>query len=547
MTLAGLRTALATRLEPMSGWQAWKTNRLPRPPRAPHHFAGPLLQQPGHACIEIDLRVDLTWPETRAYRYSKLYWSRDPRASFTEAQVMCFRIRENGVRHRLRVEIPPEARGAGFMVLRFDPFFAADGCCEVFGMRLVRADDGDATLTEGARLDALKETTRRAVAESEAGQREHLPHYPESLQLELQPGCNLTCGHCSSHGTDPVHDRHNRMGAITPERLEALAAEVFPHLTLVNLVGRGEPLMISDALWNSFIGGLARHRVLFTAVTNGYFIKRRITREVLPHLDTLTVSIDGFDPATFAANRGGASFEKVIDGVRHFHELRKSMNLARRPKLCISWTLKKNNIREFPEFVRFMAQFEPDRYYVRHLFLFHPKDAQDSLLDVPELANEHLAKAYALMAEQGVETDCPPLFDLAVETFPAPEGEKAHAAPPAAPAPAQDRNCTYIHRSGSILANGEVVTCGVQYVATAGHLDGKVSFGDLWNGEVMRGVRRDINTPREWDQCRNCWIRQSRFHEQREERARGVRYKLDNLTRFSKKAWDFRDREDMTR
>lgn len=551
MNLRSLKGRAVSLLAQVSGVRAYFEQRRPRDHGAVNHFAGPFLVGYGHAFIEFDLEIDVSWEESRAYRYSKIYYSRNLAGPFTESQVMCFRIGTNRKRHRLRVALPEAARGVGFLVLRFDPFPYASGRAQIYELRPVRENDSDTELNEAARLGALKECTRRAVETSERSQVEIAGHYPESISLEIQPGCNLVCGHCSSHGTTQVHDRHNRMGSITSERLEALAKEVFPHLTLINIVGRGEPLMVSDKLWGEFTTWLTRYRVLFTAVTNGYFIERRITPEVLPFLDTLTVSIDGFSPEIFATNRGQASFEKVMKGVRHFHELRKVLCLPRRPKLCISWTLKKNNIREFPEFVRYIAQYEPDRFYVRHLLLFHEKDAGESLLDVPDLANRYLAEAYELMAQQGIETDCPPLFESPVDSF-APPGTATIDAQDGAPTeaagiPKQDLACIYIHRSGVLLAGGEMLTCGVQYAAKVGDFGNGTTFQELWNGEVMRNVRRDINTQREWDQCLNCWFRQSRYHEQRSQREQVAAYPLKRMTRFSKSAWDFRGYEDMTR
>jgi MoaA/NifB/PqqE/SkfB family radical SAM enzyme len=547
----GLRAMLAEARA--NQWSAWRQTRAGAGGEgAESHFAGPLLVLPGHGFVDIDLEIDVSWQGSRAYRYSKLYFSRSPAHEFAESRVVCFRIGENRRRHRVRIELPGAARGAGLLFLRLDPFPYARGTARVHGFWLVAARDRDAKLSRAARLDALKERTRAAVEKSEREQVQVADHYPESLGLELQPGCNLVCGHCSSHGTEALHARHNRMGAIEGARLAQLADEVFPHLTMVNVVGRGEPLMVSDALWAEFAGHLARNRVMLSVVTNGYFIERRITPELLPWIDTLTVSIDGLAPETFAENRGGASFDKVIAGVRHFHELRKAAGLPRRPKLCISWTLKKNNIREFPDFVRFMAQFEPDRFYARHLLLFHDKDAGESLLDSPDLANRYLSQAYELMAEHGIETDCPPLFE-SVDAFPRP-GDTPKESPAAtgdmppelADVPRQDLACVYIHRTGILLAGGEMSTCGVQYAAKVGDF-GDASFMDLWNGEVMRNVRRDINTPAEWDQCRDCWFRQSRFHEQRSQRAQVAAYPLKRMTRFSRKAWDFRGYEEMTK
>jgi MoaA/NifB/PqqE/SkfB family radical SAM enzyme len=556
------------------------------------HFAGPFDVR-DHAFVEFEVEVDVSWEDSRNYRYSKLYFSRYPEYIFSEAQVVCFRIRENRKRHRIRIELPEEAREPGLIMFRLDPFPYAEGQARLYTCRLVHGDDTETALSEGARLDALKEYTRKQVERSERLQLEVAPHAPESLGIEIQPGCNLVCGHCSSHGTSAVHSHHNRLGAMEGARLQALADEVFPHLTMVNIVGRGEPLMVSDKLWSQLIGEAKRNRVMLSFVTNGYFIERRIRPEVLPLIDTLTVSIDGLSPETFATNRGGANFEKVIAGVRHFHNLRKAALLPRRPKLCISWTLKKNNIAELPDFVRFMAQFEPDRYYMRHLLLFHEKDAGESLLDIPELANEYLAEAYDLFARMGIETDCPPIFetvtDSAVpaqtdvnvpaaialqETLTGPDvSAEANGRAPAVAGPEgtaigsvgpvqvgdegrsvtvlqeedQDFICTYLHRTGILLAGGEMSTCGVQYAAAVGKFGSGTSFASLWNGEIMRNVRRDMNTPNEWDQCRNCWFRQSHYHAQRTARANVSAYPMRRITKFSRKAWDFLGYEDMTK
>jgi MoaA/NifB/PqqE/SkfB family radical SAM enzyme len=361
------------------------------------------------------------------------------------------------------------------------------------------------------------------------------------MSLELQPGCNLQCGHCATHGTPQAHKHNNRLGAIDAAKLEALASEVFPHMTLLHLVGRGEPLMVSDKLWSQLVNEVIRNRLLLTIVTNGHFVERRITPDVMPSIDTLTVSIDGFSPDVFASNRGGASFERVIQGVRYYHELRKSISLPRRPKLCISWTLKRNNIEELPDFIRYIAQFEPDRFYMRHLLVCHDKDESESLLNYPDLSNRYLSEAYDLFVKMGIETDCPPLMS----------STSAGKIKPAASVAEDDlevqqsilqrgESCHYIHRTASLNASGRMTTCGIYHAKLVGTFNEESSFSSLWNGEVMRCVRRDINTPNEWDQCAKCWFRQSRYRSQRAERAKVSSFSLKNEAKFTKGAWDYR-------
>lgn len=527
-------------------WAQVRTGGVPirGVPGRDHFFIGPLRVRPDHVFVDVELDLNLTWEQTRRYDGSKLYWRTDPALPFGESECICFWIPRNGERQRVRLLLPESARAAGWIKLRFDPVPLVGGVAEVHRCRLASANDGDEASSTAAALDALKRQTRAAVAESEATGRTFVPHYPESLSFELQPGCNLTCPHCSAHGSPPLHQHHNSLGEMDSALLAKMAHEVFPYLSSVCVVGRGEPLLASDKLWGELLGYLRRYRVLITIMTNGCFVERRITEEVLPLIDTLVVSIDGLTPATFAKNRRGASFEQVLAGVRRFHALRERLCLPRRPKLCISWTLKKNNIAEFPDFVRFIAALEPDRFGVRHLLLFHENQREESLLDMPETANRHLREAYELLAEHGIETDCPPLFEVGPAAPGASDSADGQAAATCAAADggAHDRACIYIHRTGCFAAGGEMSTCGGPHVAHVGDLAAAPDFWSLWNGPTMQAVRRDLNTLNEWPQCRDCWYRQSRYHAQRQARAAGHAYSLSQGASFSREAWDFRGR-----
>jgi MoaA/NifB/PqqE/SkfB family radical SAM enzyme len=255
----------------------------------------------------------------------------------------------------------------------------------------------------------LKQETRAGVEQSEATGRYRLPHMPESISLELTAGCNLTCSHCSSHGLAKEHARNNRRKPFDLAMLDRLAADAFPALTLLNLVGRGEPMMVGLPLWGKLIGHLDRYDVLMTCVTNGTFLRRRIDERTLPVIDTLTVSIDGTSPEVFAANRGNASLDEWKRNVGYFNELRHASKLARKPRLGLSWTLKRNNIAQFPDFVRLAMDLGADLLYVRHLFVFHAKDQDQSLVSEPDLANRFLKEGYDLLQGRSIKLDAAPL------------------------------------------------------------------------------------------------------------------------------------------
>ena len=509
---------------------------------------------PGQQLLELVIKVELPWAESRDYEYSKLYYRRPEDKHFSESDVICFRIRYSGRRERIRICLSEQIQQWPNVIFRVDALPYAQGRFNLYYLGLVdpaQDNEEEAQLTRSANLSAQKEWVRKQVELSETQLRNFVPHYPESIGLELTPNCNFTCGHCSSHGTAELHRAHNKMSAMSREMLTDLATEVFPHLTVINIVGRGETTMASNALWSDFVEHVRKYQVFISLVTNAYDLKRKITIDLIAHIDTLTISIDGITEHTFAANRGGASLAHTMSEIAYFNDLRRNAGLARRPKLCLSWTLKKNNIGEFPDFIRTMAKFEPDLIYARHLLVFHEKDRAESLLDIPDEANVFLAEAYTLMRKFKIRSECPPLFgrpESSVTTSQAlatVHSDLTSLPPvtdhidPTSPDRVADR-CIWIHRTGSILAGGEISTCGRHYAASAGNLATATSFMEVWNGPEMLGIRAAFGTAQEWSQCKNCWYRESRYDAQRNARAKRDNYLLDIGSKFSTDAWDFR-------
>ena len=484
--------------------------------------------------VEIDLETMLPYDQTRAYEYSKLYVATDPGTGFSEDCVVCFRLERRDGPQRIRLVLPTEIADARRVRLRLDPFPFCTGRHRVASAGFVASSDTDAAATRHAELVDLKQRVRRQVVESEREGVGECSHLPESLSLEITPRCNLTCGHCSSHGTPELHRRHNQMADFDATTLERVADELFPSLTGVTLVGRGEPLLAADAVWNALVDALRRHDVLLRFVTNGTLLSRRLTPELMPLLDTVTVSIDGNSDETMRANRGGVRLEHVLDGVRHFDRLRREANVARRPRLGLSWTLKRNNIHELPDFIERMAEFEPDLFYSRHLLIFFEKDREESLVGEPALANRYLRPAYEALERLGIRSDCPPLMDGDERSGDARDSDAA--------VPERD-GCPFVRRTAVIHSNGDMPTCSVPFAAIAGNLAAGDTVETVWNGPVMTGVRNAMDTADEWDQCRACWYREGHYVSQRAAAANQERFDLEAASSFTEDAWDFRDYE----
>ncbi len=480
--------------------------------------------------LDVTVVLDLPGDEPRRYEHSKLYFCADATDDFSEEDVICFRFRWLRRIQTVRLLLPEKVRLGYRARFRLDPFpYCRAGRAAVHSLRFAR-DDAQHEASRVARLYALKEHTLHEAQQAEQAKLEICP-YPSSMSVELTARCNLTCSHCSSHGVPDLHRRYNRMPEMSVERLQRLADETFPSLTSFGIVGRGEPFAVSERLWSTLVPRLRRDRVFLTAVTNGTFLTRRVTPELLPLLETLTVSVDGATQATFGRHRGGAQLESLLEQVEAYDRLRRSAGLTRRPRLGFSWTLMRDNIRELPQFLERVAPMQPDLFYSRHLFVFHEPTRDQSIRDRPDLVNGPLAAAHDLLERHEIRSDCPPL----VQTPPA-ESPKPRRIAPTEP---RDR-CLFVHRTAVISTDGEMPTCSAPFVKIAGNLDESPSFAAVWNGEVMRGVRAALDTDAEWDQCRSCWFREGRYRSQRDRAdRREPRYDLSRGQQFSSEAWDY--------
>ena len=484
--------------------------------------------------LDLTLALDLPWAETARYNYCSLEMHFGDDATLPHGHAITLRLHHLRHLHTVRVVLPEMVRAATHVRFALRPApQCTEGKYRLIVMRLTDSEE-PAALTRAAQLEDLKERVRLYVPEAERTHTEVCAHYPTALCFEMTARCNLTCVHCSSHGAPEVHRTNNKIAEFPLAQLEALASEVFPSLTVISLVGRGEPLLLDEALWRRFVELMIEHRVMFTVTTNGYFLERRLTPELMPFVDSINVSMDGLTPETFAANRGGADVDRVWRNIAYFDRLRKAAGLARRPRLSFAWTLKQNNVAELPAFVRKIAEYDADSLTVRHLMMFFPSQASQSVLAIPGDANVHLREAYELLEHYGIQRDCVPLIGKPREEL----VTLSTGAQPARARPQRDP-CMFMHRMPVIHCTGAVHTCAVPGAALAGQLGQAASFGEIWNGPVFRGVRAALDTDHEWEQCRTCWYREGRFATQRDLAASGKRYEADEEAPISPQSLNF--------
>lgn len=186
-----------------------------------------------------------------------------------------------------------------------------------------------------------------------------------------------------------------------------------------------------------------------------------------------------------------------------------------------------------------MASVEADALYMRHLLVYFEKDREQSLIDASALVNPYLHEAHELLTRYQIGGNGMPLSADPATQDATPAALDADTAMTATTSLARD-GCIFIRRTGVILADGEVPTCGAPFVRTAGAINQATNFMDVWNGAPMREVRATLNTPAEWEQCHHCWYREGAYHQQRKAIAARCQPEMTRPTTFTEETWDFR-------
>jgi MoaA/NifB/PqqE/SkfB family radical SAM enzyme len=110
--------------------------------------------------------------------------------------------------------------------------------------------------------------------------------------------------------------------------------------TRVALISGGEPLLNPE--WAGIAQLLGRHGLKLWLLTSGLSLAKH-ARRVAQLFDVVTVSLDGTEPATYAAIRGLDAFDKVCEGIRAAVEAGAPVGLR--------VTLQRRNYRQLPAFV----------------------------------------------------------------------------------------------------------------------------------------------------------------------------------------------------
>ncbi|MCJ7579682.1 MAG: radical SAM protein [Candidatus Aminicenantes bacterium] len=165
-----------------------------------------------------------------------------------------------------------------------------------------------------------------------------LPYSPVRLWVELTSLCNYRCIMCPNKEMNK--EAHGYMDFALYKKIIDEAAEFAFD---VNLAHRGESLLhpqIVDAIL------YAKSKGLFTRLhTNGSLLTEELAHKILESgLDRLSFSFDGFDKAAYESTRVGGNFEKTLQNIIRFLEIKKEKK-SKKPNTSIEVIHFEDNLR----------------------------------------------------------------------------------------------------------------------------------------------------------------------------------------------------------
>ncbi len=176
-----------------------------------------------------------------------------------------------------------------------------------------------------------------------------LPYGPKTLNLCFDHSCNLACPSCRQDITIAQGEALERAEAIA----ERIRTEAAPHVETLIVSGFGDPF--GSPTYRRLLQGLAPEaypRLQQVHLhTNGQLWDEK-TWNALPALHSLVnkaeISIDAATAATYAENRKGGDFSRLLDNLAFLQSLPIEVK--------ISFVVQHNNFREIPAFAELGAR-----------------------------------------------------------------------------------------------------------------------------------------------------------------------------------------------
>ena len=182
-----------------------------------------------------------------------------------------------------------------------------------------------------------------------------LPYGPKEINCSYDKSCNLSCPSCRS---EVIIEKKNRKQIL--EVQNKICKEALRDAQLLYITGSGDPF--GSPFFRKWLQTMKRQDMprlkRLHIHTNAQLwtpkMWKTIPDEIQQMVKTSEISIDAASSETYAINRRGGSFKKLLENLEFISTLLKSIPMD---WVGISMVVQENNFREMPDFVQLGKRF----------------------------------------------------------------------------------------------------------------------------------------------------------------------------------------------
>ncbi len=167
---------------------------------------------------------------------------------------------------------------------------------------------------------------------------------PPVLTIEPTAVCNLRCPQCLT-GLGKLQ----RDESFLPfELYKKVIDEIGDKLWYLLLYNQGEPFLHPQFI--EMVRLAKKKRIYVTTSTNGHFFadENAVKNVIDSGIDSIIVSLDGADAATYSEYRRGGNFTAVVEGIRRLIEARDAVK-SKTPYILVQCLITKNTEKQLAE------------------------------------------------------------------------------------------------------------------------------------------------------------------------------------------------------
>lgn len=215
---------------------------------------------------------------------------------------------------------------------------------------------------------------------------------PSYLQIELSNRCNFRCIMCPIEELTATRNTKH----VTLKEFNYIISQ-FPSLERISLQGIGEPLINPDII--NIIKEGASNNISMGFITNGSLLDERLGRDIIKaRLSDITISLDSVNPQNYESIRKGASFEKVVENIKGFVKLKRSLRTSK-PLIGIMAVAMNKNVQELTNIINFVYELGVDSLTIKGLNTWVDEsleitNSKESIKEVDKLSRELREKGF---------------------------------------------------------------------------------------------------------------------------------------------------------